>query len=549
MTEDLEKIKPLLNSNSLEFREQGCELLLSLPPELQQTFFSGVTLNTVGQVTGGEHLPWSSSLLNTFLTLHPRRDDIVSLDISELVQRSFHTVWNDLSFPATPNLRHLSIGNQRVPYGEIDCWPKKLSLLRCSPGNLSDMDDEEHSWSGSTEEKPNLFQLVKSLPQLILHWYEDYEVIAWLETYQSGYDLMIFNIIEPCYDQGILRSFKTYYFTEDDFETPELGWAEVVYDDDIITVYDRGEGEDWPPSEDEPTTNKRTYDGEEWCDEYYERESFEPSKLIHLPTDLSLPDNPFFSGFLHQAIYPCGYATSFFTTPRSQFYHGTDRDPTFWLASMGTPVPGTNVGFDLPHDWQQRAKTLHVPTQWKHPTFRDGEFNKFTLFGDPKDFLPQAILGFDELARKAWVHIRDLDFGELSGDTQQLAAAIHLECLDNTIDYTLHKETLNNAIYTNCANIGLLIEDISLVETPLGLRIRVDAVGVASLFEYDPLFRRESHWSEESECGYIFLWTIFDHTHNLFRNYNSLFAGNLNKGIETHQQKFEEALQRLQPEV
>ena len=87
--------------------------------------------------------------------------------------------------------------------------------------------------------------------------------------------------------------------------------------------------------------------------------------------------------------------------------------------------------------------TLHVPTQWKHPTFRDGEFNKFTLFGDPKDFLPQAVLGFDEKARAAWIHIRDGDYSELSGDTAQLAAALRDQCLDNTIDYAAHQSTLN----------------------------------------------------------------------------------------------------------
>lgn len=90
MTTHAHKILELLQSKDISFREQGGELLLALDTSEQQAFFDGVTLNEVGQITGGDHLPWSSSLLNAFLSLHPRKDDILSLDISELVERSFN---------------------------------------------------------------------------------------------------------------------------------------------------------------------------------------------------------------------------------------------------------------------------------------------------------------------------------------------------------------------------------------------------------------------------------------------------------------------------
>ena len=92
MNENLQKIMTLMKSDDLTFREQGCELLLALDTSEQQVFFEGVVLNDEGQITGGDHLPWSSSLLNAFLSLHPRKDEIVSLDISQLVERSFDTV-------------------------------------------------------------------------------------------------------------------------------------------------------------------------------------------------------------------------------------------------------------------------------------------------------------------------------------------------------------------------------------------------------------------------------------------------------------------------
>ena len=91
----------------------------------------------------------------------------------------------------------------------------------------------------------------------------------------------------------------------------------------------------------------------------------------------------------------------------------------------------------------------------------------------------------------------------------------------------------------------LLLDGVSLVETKQGLRARVEVKGVASLFEYDPLIRRGSHWSEESECAYLFIWTVFDYTHNLFRNYNRLLfqpdGGNLNLTKDEHQTAFDAA--------
>ena len=101
MNDNLQKIMTLMKSNDVTFRDQGCELLLALDTSEQQAFFEGVVLNETGQITGGTHLPWSSSLLNAFLSLHPRKDDIIGLDISELCERSFDTVWNDLSLPGT----------------------------------------------------------------------------------------------------------------------------------------------------------------------------------------------------------------------------------------------------------------------------------------------------------------------------------------------------------------------------------------------------------------------------------------------------------------
>lgn len=545
MNDNLQKIMTLMKSNDVTFRDQGCELLLALDTSEQQAFFDGVALNEVGQITGGDHLPWSSSLLNAFLSLHPRKDEIVSLDISQLVERSFDTVWNDLSLPVAPNLRHLSIGRQRVPYGETACWPKNLSLLKCHSWNHNDSDDEEYMWGGFTGEKPNLFQLLKTHPQLILHWYENTEVVAWIEQYQSGYEPLIYLIIEPSYAEGGLQSFKTYYFVEG----PTMGWAEILYGEDgTIIMYERG---DDCYSEDEPTTNKRTFDGESWQDEYYERESFDPSEMLDVPTDMSMPDNPLFSGFVDQAIWPCGGKGYFYTTPRSQFYHATDRDPQFWLASMGTPVPNTNVGFDLHRNWTKSLQTHHVPTQWKMPTFIDGEFNNFTFFGDPKEFLPQAILGFDDAARDAWILIQGGDVQELTSEKEKHAATVYDQCWNNTIDYSVHQSTLEDAIEAYFAQTGLLLDGVSLVETKQGLRVRVDARGVASLFEYDPLIRRGSHWSEESECAYLFIWTVFDHTHNLFRNYNRLLfqpdGGNLNLTKDEHQTAFDTAWDLRQP--
>ena len=69
---------------------------------------------------GGDHLPWSSSLLNAFLSLHPRKDEIVSLDI--LSWLSARSISYGTTVAMIPNLRHLSIGKQRVPYGETACW-------------------------------------------------------------------------------------------------------------------------------------------------------------------------------------------------------------------------------------------------------------------------------------------------------------------------------------------------------------------------------------------------------------------------------------------
>ena len=67
-------------------------------------------------------------------------------------------------------------------------------------------------------------------------------------------------------------------------------------------MYERGED---CYGEDEPTTNKRTFDGESWEDEYYERESFDASGMLKVPTDLSMPDNPLFSALLTKR-FACG---------------------------------------------------------------------------------------------------------------------------------------------------------------------------------------------------------------------------------------------------
>ena len=113
------------------------------------------------------------------------------------------------------------------------------------------------------------------------------------------------------------------------------------------------------------------------------------------------------------------------------------------------------------------------------------------------------------------------------------------------MDYSVHQSTLEDAIEAYFAQTGLLLDGVSLVETKQGLRVRVDARGVASLFEYDPLIRRGSHWSEESECAYLFVWTVFDHTHNLFGvitidySSNLMVETSLNLTKDEHQTAFD----------
>ena len=182
-----------------------------------------------------------------------------------------------------------------------------------------------------------------------------------------------------------------------------MGWAEVIYSQDgTITMYERGEE---CYSEDEPTTNKRTFDGESWEDEYYERESFDASGMLKQSTDLSMPDNPLFSDFVDQAILLVAVWDTFIQRPEVNFTTLQTGIHSFELGSMGTIAPSTDVGFEL-HRMGKSLQTHHVPTEWKMPTFIDGEFNNFTFFGDPKELFPQAILGFDEAAREAWLLFR-----------------------------------------------------------------------------------------------------------------------------------------------
>ena len=154
-----------------------------------------------------------------------------------------------------------------------------------------------------------------------------------------------------------------------------------------------------------------------------------------------------------------------YTTPRSQFYHATDRDPQFWLGSMGTPVPRTDVGFDLHRNWTKSVQTHHVPTQWKMPTFIDGEFNNFTFFGDPKELLPQAILGLNDDARDAWYSFKVGTFKNWRVKRKIHAATVYDQCWNNTIDYSVHQSTLEDAIEAYFAQTGLLLDGVSLVET------------------------------------------------------------------------------------
>ena len=104
--------------------------------------------------------------------------------------------------------------------------------------------------------------------------------------------------------------------------------------------------------------------------------------------------------------------------------------------------------------------------------------------------LPQAILGLNDAARDDWTLIQ-------GGDVQELTMkrkSTPLQCMINvgTIRLLLvHQSTLEDAIEAYFET-GLLLDGVSLVETKQGLRVRVDARGVASLFEYDPLIRRVS---------------------------------------------------------
>ena len=74
------KLLPLFKSANSDDRNMAVALLDALPEKERSEFFSGAQLNDQGQITGD--LPWSSSLINAFLAQHPRRLDIISLDLS-----------------------------------------------------------------------------------------------------------------------------------------------------------------------------------------------------------------------------------------------------------------------------------------------------------------------------------------------------------------------------------------------------------------------------------------------------------------------------------
>ena len=127
------------------------------------------------------------------------------------------------------------------------------------------------------------------------------------------------------------------------------------------------------------TTNKRTFDGESWQDEYYEQESFDASGMLQVPTDMSMPDNPLFTSLLNKLFGTCGGMGYFYTTPEVNSTtlqigirsFGWDQ----WEHRFQAPM----LVLNCIETGQQSLQTHHVPTQWKMPTFIDGEFNNFTF--------------------------------------------------------------------------------------------------------------------------------------------------------------------------
>jgi hypothetical protein len=531
MEEQRKKLKTLFSTGDLETHRQAGLLLLSMSDEFQRAFFEGVSLDEFGKVTGGNDLPWSSSLLNIYLELHPRKDEIISLDLSNLNDFG----WNDLSFPMVKKLRHLSIGKLRVPYGQSDLWPKKLSLLTCHPWNLNDGENEDYMLGNATGEKANLFQLHKSHPQLILHWYKDYDIVAKITKYPTGPQNNIYAVINPVYIDDGVKSFTIYYLSEESI----LGWAEIIFGDDrTITMYERGVNPDDPegmwtdawdglgPSEDEPLYNMRHFNGISWTDENCEIEKWSDQESVSdlkiFPTDCGLPDNPLFPSFIDQAepYWTSGDTTVYYGTPRSTYFHGNLRDPQFWLGSMGKTIPRTSVGFNLCENLECRRKIHHVPTQWKTPTFVNGEMNKFTFYTDLSEWLPQARFGLD-----VWMKIRTLDASEIATSDRE-AFEFYKKCSLGEMDYNLHKKEILVSVYTYFDKIGMEVDEINFVTISTFPSIQVKARGAASLFEYDALIRQTSHWCHENEVCRIFSWNVFDHTHNLYREYHSA-SGNL----------------------
>ena len=521
-----------LRSDVADIRSQGAQLLHGLGESELELYFDGCDIDAQGRILGD--VPWSDELLDVFLEFRSDRESIIGLDLRGTGRLGHLTCLRHV-----PNLRYLDVGGEDVSFVNTGHWPRSLCLLRCLPFGVDDAVDRD-----------NPFALLADRPGLMIHWWGDYEVVAFVSSHQRVHDpyggLQIFAFIDQHFEEGLLKSYLVNYFAGGGSEGPVFGRVFVTFEGDhAISVYS-DESFDLNPAEADRYHSRLgfgqvyRFDGQEWgpgtsCIGYlsdnmqiscidnpgddlpdgFMHYDWDRGKTprIHRGTTMTswpalnrLPDNGLWWEFIECFDEPFGNGELYYCSPRARYHNGNSRDPQFFLgcasctSAHGGDIPGLSVGFPMDQQWEMRRSVANVTTRWRLPRTMDDEFNYF--------FCDTSLLD------TALLVIHGVSYEALSFDPTLLATpeakslAIAFEKDPKSWQRVIslkERSKIREAVEAYFENVGLIVDGFRFTERG---QIEVMAKGVASLFEYDAYIRRISDSSKLK-------WDFIDFEHGL----------------------------------